>query len=118
MKEMSLKLKTRVQNVNIMNNNVEVERVILNSLLSFVAFLAISYVLILGNTVFDIVKRKTLEKEALALTNEVGDLELSYLSLSGGVDIALSSSMGFKETKATFATRKSLGSLRLAKNEI
>ncbi|MCC7160432.1 hypothetical protein IT399_01785 [Candidatus Nomurabacteria bacterium] len=118
MKEMSLQLKTRMQNVNIMNNNIEVERVILNSLLSLLAILAIGYVLILGNTVFDIVQRKTLEKEAVALANEVSDLELSYLSLSGSIDMALSSSMGFKETKATFATRKSLGSLRLAKNEI
>ena len=68
--------------------------------------------------VFDIVQRKTLEKEALALTNEVGNLELSYLSISNSVDLALSSTMGFKETKATFTVRKSLGSIKLAHNEI
>ena len=68
--------------------------------------------------VFNIAERRTLEKEALALTNEIGNLELSYLSISSSVDLALSSSMGFKETKATFATRKALGSLNLDKNEI
>lgn len=118
MRQASLKLKTSIQNVNIMNNNVAIERVILNTMLALLAALAIWYVLILGNMVFNIVQRKAMEKEALALSNEVSNLELSYLSVSNSVDMALSSSMGFKETKATFATRKSLGSLKLDKNEI
>ena len=115
---MSLQLKTRIQNVNIMNNNIEIRRIILNIMLSILAALALWYVLILGNMIFDIVQRKTLEKEILTLSNEVRSLELSYLSISNSVDVALSSSMGFKETKATFATRKALGSLKLANNEI
>ena len=89
--------------------------------------LAFWYVLIIGNMTFDIVERRVLEKEALALSNEIGNLELSYLSISNSLDLSLSHSMGFKETKATFATRKSLGynfasealdSLKLGKNEI
>lgn len=118
MRQATLQLKTRIQNVNIMNNNIEVEKIILNIMLSILAALALWYVLILGNMVFNIVQRKTLEKEALALSNEVGDLELSYLSVSSSVDMALSSSMGFKETHANFAIRKSLGSIKLANNEI
>jgi len=101
-----------------MNNNIEIRRIILNIMLSILAALALWYVLILGNMIFDIVQRKTLEKEILTLSNEVRSLELSYLSISNSVDVALSSSMGFKETKATFATRKALGSLKLANNEI
>ena len=115
---MSLQLKTRIQNVNITNNNIEVQRIILNIMLSIFAALALWYVLILGNMVFNIVERKTLEKEALTLGNEVGNLELSYLSVSSSIDVPLSLSMGFKETKATFATRKFLGSLNPDKNEI
>jgi len=127
MKQMSIQFKTRIQNFNIMNNNIEVERIVFNTMLCVLAGLAFWYVLTLGNMVFDIVQRKTLEKEMLILSNEVGGLELSYLSLSNSVDMSLSSSMGFKETKATFATRKSLGynfasealdSLKLGKNEI
>lgn len=118
MKQATLQLKTRIQNVNIMSNNVEIQKIIFNTMLSILAGLVIFYVLILGNMVFDIVQRKTLEKEALTLSNEVGDLELSYLSTSSKVDLALSSSMGFKEIKATFATRKSFGSLNKAFNEI
>jgi hypothetical protein len=107
-----------------MNNNIEVEKVILHSMLSVIGGLAILYVLILGNMVFNIVQRKALEKEALALSNEVGSLELSYLSLSGSIDVALSSSMGFKEIQPTFATRASLrplgsrGGITQAQNEI
>ena len=97
---------------------MNLQQIILNTMFSIFAALALWYVLILGNMVFDIVQRKALEKEALILSNEVGDLELSYLSVSGSIDVALSSSMGFKETKATFATRKALGSLKLANNEI
>lgn len=124
---MSLQFKTRIQNVNIMNNNIEINRVILNALFFALAALAIFYVLILGNMVFNIVGRKTLEKEMLTLSNDIGKLELSYLSVSSSVDMTLSSVMGFKETKATFATRKSLGynsgntnlgNIKLANNEI
>lgn len=118
MRQATLQFKTRFQNVNIMNNNIEVRKIILNTMLVLLAVLSIIYVLILGKTVLDIVGRKSIEKEMLSLSNEVGSLELSYLSVSNSVDMALSSSMGFKETKAIFATRKSLGSIKLAKNEI
>jgi len=127
MRQAALQFKTRIRNTSITNNNLEVRKIILNTLLAILAALVFWYVLIIGNMVFDIVQRKALEKEALALTNEIGNLELSYLSISDSVDLALSSSMGFKETKATFATRKALGrstmgealgSLNLDKNEI
>jgi len=121
MRQAVLQLKTRVQSVNIMNNNFEVEHITLNVMLFLLGTLAFLYVFILGSTVFNIVARKALEKNELTLSNEVGDLETSYLSLSKSVDLSLSQTMGFKETKATFATRKSLGSLQNVKfnqNEI
>lgn len=127
MRQASLKLKTSIQNVNIMNNNIEIEKIILNTILATFGVLALIYLLILGNTVLSIVQRRALEKEALTLSNEVGNLELSYFSISNSVDLAFSSSLGFKETKATFAVRKSLGystidktlgSIKLANNEI
>jgi len=118
MRQATLQFKTRIENASITNNNLEVRKIVLNTMLAILAALAFWYVLIIGNMVFNIAERRTLEKEALALTNEIGNLELSYLSISGSVDLALSSSMGFKETKATFATREALGSLNLDKNEI
>lgn len=126
---MSLQLKTRIQNVNIMNNNIEVNRLVLNAMLSTLVVLAILYVLILGNTVFNIVGRKAFEKEMLTLSNEISKSELTYLSVSSSVDMNMSSTMGYKEAKANFATRKSLkslgrnsgesfGNIKLANNEI
>ena len=118
MRQATLKLKSYAENVNITNNNIEVQKIILNSMLIVLGTLALLYVVILGNTVFNIVERKALEKNELTLSNDVSSLELSYLSVSNSVDLALSSSMGYTQTKATFATRKSLGSLKIAGNEI
>ena len=118
MKKATIKIKRNIQNVNITNNNIEIQKIILKIMLSILVALALLYVFILGNMVFSIVERKALEQKELSLSNEVAGLELSYLSVSSSVDMTLSSSMGFKETKAAFATRKSLGSLKLASNEI
>ena len=122
MRAATLKLKSYAAsvnaNVNIMNNNIEVQKVILRSILISFGALAIFYVLILGSMVFNIVERKSMEKEALTLTNDVGNLELSYLSLSKSVDLSLSSQMGYIAAKPSFATRKSLGSIKVTSNEI
>ena len=118
MRQAALQLKNRIRNANVIGNNVETSSTILNTMLFILAGLAFLYVLILGNMVFDIVQRKTLEKEMLTLTNEVGNLELAYLNASNSVDMNLSASMGFKEAKASFATRKALGSINITNNEI
>ena len=118
MRQATLKLKNYAENLNITNNNIEVQKIILRSMLIILGGLALLYVLILGNTVFNIVQRRALEKTALTLSNKVSSLELSYLSVSGSVDLALSSTMGFVQAKTTFVTRKSLGSLKLADDKI
>jgi hypothetical protein len=118
MRQATLQLKTRIQHIDIMNNNIEVRKIILNAMLSMFAVLAIWYVIILITMVVNIVERRTLEKKSLSLSSEVSNLELSYLSVSDSVDLPLSLSMGFVEAHANFATRKSLGSLKLTNNEI
>ena len=72
---------------------------ILNFMLWTLGVLILGYVLLLGNMVFNIVERKALEGRALTLSNEVGNLELEYLSVSQKVDLNLAYSLGFKETK-------------------
>ena len=110
MKKVTIKIKRNIQNVNITNNNIEMSHVVFNAMLSILAGLALLYFLILGNTVFNIVQRKNLEKEELGLSGDVGSLELSYLSVSNSVDIALSSSMGFQPIQVNYAVRKPLSS--------
>ncbi|KKU50435.1 MAG: hypothetical protein UX71_C0001G0090 [Parcubacteria group bacterium GW2011_GWA1_47_10] len=119
MREASLKLYRGMQNVNIMNNNVDMPRAVLRAMLSTLGLLCLTYALLLGFMVWNIVERKNLEKEAQALSALVGDLELEYLSVSGSIDMELSRSMGFEEARASFAPReKALGSLELSRNEI
>ncbi len=108
MRKAALQLKTKIQSINIESHNVEIKKVVLNTMICILASLFLSYILILGNIVFNIAQRKSLEKEIRTISNEVSELELSYLSVSKSIDLPLSSSMGFKETKAIFTTRKSL----------
>lgn len=117
MRQASLKLKSYANNVNIIDNG-NLQKRILTLMLWTLGILALSYVFLLGNMVFNIVERKTLETYAHTLSNEVGNLELEYFSMTQKVDLNLAYSLGFKETKATFASRKTLGSLNIAKNEI
>ncbi len=108
MRQASIKLKMYMTSVNVIDNN-NINRRVLNAMLMCFGALALCYALILGNMVFNIVERKALEKQAVSLSNEVGALELSYLTMSNKVNLELSYSLGFKEIKPAFATRKSLG---------
>lgn len=117
MKQVSLKIKSYANNVTIIDNG-NLQKKIFNFMLCILGILALIYVVLLGNMVFDIVSRKSLENRALTLYNEVGNLELTYLAASQKVDLKLADSLGFKEIKTKFATRKTLGSINIAKNEI
>jgi len=126
MKQASLKLKSYAGSINIVNNYIIQKRVLHILLWSF-SILAFCYVLILGNMIFNIIERRALETDTRSLSSEIGSLELQYLSASDKVDLTLAQSMGFKEIKAKFATRKtlgykspsdSIGSTKLATNEL
>jgi hypothetical protein len=121
MKQASLKLKNYANNVNANVRIVDsgnLQKRILTIMLSVLGGLALFYVLILCIMVFNIVERKTLETRELTLSNEVGNLELEDLALSQKIDLNFAYSLGFKQTKVEFATRKTLGSISIAKNEI
>ena len=121
------KINMRIRSVNVINNGIE--KFLLRLMLWSFAVLAFWYVFLLGSMVFNIVERRALEKDILVLSNEVRDLELTYLSMSNDIDLALAHSLGFREIDVKFATRKSLGrlsgsaeeplgSIKVAKNEI
>jgi len=107
MKQISSKLNIYVRDANIINNDIE--RITFRFIFWSFGILAFLYVFLLGNMVSNIVQRRNLEVDARALGNEVRNLELTYLSMSDNVDLTLSYSLGFKEAKTIFATRKSLG---------
>jgi len=125
MRQASLKLKNYYQTkVNFITDN-DLEKKIFHVLLISFGFLSLCYLFIVGSMISNIIERKTLEVSAHNISNELSELETSYFSMSKEVDMTLSTSMGFKEVKANFATRKALGvlpqnssSIKLAKNEI
>ncbi|MEI6580603.1 MAG: hypothetical protein WCO07_00315 [bacterium] len=118
MKALSLKVNTYKTSVNIVNN-YNLERRVFNIMLGMLGVLVLCYVIFLGNTVFNIVERQSLSKESRILSNEVGELELQYLSASSKIDVSLATSLGFKESQTKqYTTRKSLGSIKLAKNDL
>jgi hypothetical protein len=117
MKAIAIKIKTYTGGVNIIDNN-DLRKRIFSFMLMGLGALALCYVFLLGSMVFNIIERKGLEADARVLSNEVGDLELNYLSLSNKIDLNLSHSLGFNETHAIFSTRQSLGSLKIANNEL
>jgi hypothetical protein len=118
MKTIAIKMKNYATNVNVANN-YNPERRVLNILLISLGVLAFCYVLFLGNMIFNIVERRGLETNARTLSNEVGNLESEYFSVSNKIDVSFAESIGFKETKEKqYAVRKSIGSIKLAKNEL
>ncbi len=121
MRQVSLKIKSYAGNLNgavSIVNNGNLQRRILNSMLLSLGVLAVCYVLLLGSMILNIVERKTLEASARSLSNEVSALELNYLSMSNKIDPSLGASLGFKEQEVKYATRKSLGSVKITNNEI
>lgn len=117
MKRATIKIKKYAGNVNIVNNN-NLSKRMLNILLFSLGALALLYILIVGNTIFNVVARQGLGTQERTLSNEVGSLELQYLSASSKIDLALSTEMGFKEAKTQFAVRKAVGTLSIASNEL
>ncbi|MBU0612246.1 hypothetical protein KKA39_00730 [Patescibacteria group bacterium] len=117
MRQASLKLNSYARSASITDNRT-LNRRIFRIMLWFLIALAFCYVSLVGSMVFNIVERKALEVNAHSISNEIGELELQYLTASNKIDLALAESLGFKETKAKFATRKALGSIEFSKNEL
>ena len=107
MKRASEKLNIYVKNVS--EINYDTRKIILSIIFWSFGALALIYVVLLGNMVKNIIQRQGLETQARSFSNEVQSLETTYLSMSNTIDLASAYSMGFKDVKATFATRKTLG---------
>ncbi len=94
--------------MSIVDDN-DLKRKTLNFMFFSFGILALSYVYIIGNMVFDIVERKTLEAEARNLSNEVRELEIVYLNESNKIDLTFAEAKGFREVSTNFVTRKPIG---------
>ncbi len=75
------------------------------------AFVVVSalYLYFLGNIVFAVLERKTIETKIAVLSQEVNDLEINYLAANNTINLARATELGFSEAKAAvFANRTDL----------
>lgn len=118
MTKKGLKLNIYTGNVGVLTNVPGEVRLLQIIGWSF-ALMVVLYVFILGNTVSNIVERRTEETKIRNLTTEVAELELRFLGLSGQIDPDYGRALGFVESKEEhFATKKSLGSVTLGNNDL
>ena len=118
MKKVNQKIKNYTANVNVVNNN-NLQKKMAHFMVTAFLGLALCYLLILINMVWDIVDRKAFQAEAFNLSSQVGQLELKYLTLSDKIDVGMSKEMGFREVKPSFATpSKPIGAVAKVTNEI
>ena len=97
----------------------QIERATFNFLVSVLAVSFISYVLFVGMTILNVVDRKNLGNDNMALKSTVTDLELSYLSETKKIDLNMAYSMGFKDAAVTafVGSKAPEKALTLANNE-
>lgn len=117
MSQATLKLKSYASNVRIIDSG-NLQKNILRWMLLALGALVLFYAFSLGNMVSNIIERKALESRLGILSNKVALLEVEYLKVSQKIDLSFAHSMGFKDVKTNFATRKYLGSINILQNEI
>ncbi len=122
MKQASIKVKNYIERVDTIDQNIDLRSKVLYGIFSMFILFSFLYVFVLGNMVFNIIERKTVDLEARNLANEVASLEANYLILVNNLDQASSFALGLKEIKPIFANRSNasltLNSSLLAQNEI
>ncbi len=95
-------------NTAVLNQN-DLNRRIFYAMLSLFLLVGGVYVYFMGNIVFSVLERKTVQTEIKALAQNVNDLEIAYLGKDNSINLALANSMGFTEAKgALFANRTAL----------
>lgn len=117
MNKISVKINKYGNNINVVNHG-NLNSKILNFIFYSFGVLALCYVFILSNMILNIIERRSLESDMRNLSNELSELELEYLAKSGSIDLEYSYALGFEDTKVNYATRKSLGQIKLAKNDL
>ncbi len=90
---------------NIVNDS-GTRRTIFKILISLLIVLSLSYVYLIGSITFNVLARKSLENTVHVVGSHVGELELTYLSISNSIDQGYALSHGFVDAHdPLFATR-------------
>ena len=91
--------------VKAITNNIVGDSYIRRSIFKFIIgaliILSLAYLYLIGSITFNVVARKSLENTTRDMGNKVSQLELSYLSLSNGINQSYATSLGFVDSKNT-----------------
>ncbi len=86
--------------------NTNTQKIIFKFLVASFVVLSIAYVYMIGSITFNIVARKSLENTAKILTNNISQLELTYLDNMDNINKNHAESLGFQDAKSSiFAIR-------------
>jgi hypothetical protein len=124
MKQASIKVRNYKDAIDTIDSVMDLRSKVMYFIFVSFGIFSFLYVLVLGNMVFNIIERKTVELDIRNLANEVGNLESDYIALTNSIDKNSSLISGFHEIKPVFATRTSLSFIsgntntKLAANEI
>ena len=86
--------------------NTNTQRVLFRILISSLGILFLVYVYLIGSITFNVLARKALENTVRTLSDNVSQLELSYLNNSNQIDKSYALAKGFVDVDHNiFATR-------------
>lgn len=86
--------------------NIQTQKTLLHVLMYSSVVLCAIYIYLIGSITFDVIARKSLENTVVNLTNDVNQLELTYLNNVKGIDKDYAISKGFVDVHQNiFATR-------------
>ncbi len=88
------------------------EKKIMLVLLAIIVMLCFSYAYMVNKTVWNVVTRKNTTAKISAVTNQVSQLEYSYITLKNAVSINNAYALGFKDANdkdTTYVSRPTFG---------
>lgn len=91
-------------------DNQDTKHTVFFVLTSSLIVLSMVYVYLIGSITFNVLARKTLEKQFYAIGSNVSFLELTYLDDVNKIDKNYAMSLGYKDTKAVLFAHRGSGS--------
>jgi len=79
--------------------NINTQKILFRILICSSILLFAVYIYLVGSITFNVIARKSLENSMANLTNEVNELEISYLNQINKIDKEYAYSKGFVESK-------------------
>ncbi len=88
--------------------NINTQKILFRILIGSSILLFAFYIYLIGSITFNVIARKSLENSMANLTNEVNQLEITYLNNLNKIDKEYAFSRGFVETKQNIFVSRSI----------